>query len=70
MTAKTVEVSQLQCSDKLIDVPVVQVVALVRPVLGQGRSHARCRAVLRQGGKNIVCRVPLRIPGACAAWFF
>ena len=44
---KTVEVSQLQCSDKVIDVHVEQVFVLDRPVLGQGRLHARCRAVLQ-----------------------
>ena len=54
---KTVDVSQLQCSDKVIDVPVEQVVVLDRPVLGQGRLHARCRAVLRQGGRCPFCAV-------------
>ena len=34
---KTLEVSQLQCSDKVIHVAFVQVVVLGRPVLGEGR---------------------------------
>ena len=40
---KTVEVSQLHCSEKVIDVLFVQVVVLDRPVLGQGLLRARCR---------------------------
>ena len=39
-------------------------VLLGRPFLGQGRRHARCRAVLRQNGRCSCCAVRLGSAGA------
>ena len=63
-------IPQVQLLDKLtrpLCATDAGVVSCVRPVLVQGRLHARCRAFVRQGGRCLCCAVEWGFRRCCSS---